>query len=932
MSAATVNRPRRHATAALAGGVSLFLRRLRLEPASALTTFLLVAGAAFLFAALPRLFDSFADDGLRYAVEHAPPPARQVQVADTGRAAPAKVAGRVAGTERALPPSLRAVVHREGYVVRSPLYLLERDVRPIRQGLFRYLTLRLQPGARAHVRLVAGRYPAATARTVDAPVAQPVLLNRLFPPESAEVSGFPKSRRVTLLEVALSTQTARALRLHVGDRAVFSPDLTDLAVQLAPIRDQLPLALEVTGLFVVDRPDEPFWFGDEGLATPAVRLSQSGDLQEVFAQALVPEDAYPRMLSATRPLRLTYGSNYVVDPDRLDARRTETLVADLAQLESQYSGATPLDRQVTAGLSPVLERDRKQRSQAETLLGVAAIGLFACAVACLGLLAALSHERRRTETGLSRTRGASPHQLLAAQAAEGLLIAAPAGFAGWAAATLAVDGRGSPLSASLVLAIVVATALLPVAAISGVARRPLGAPEREDVVALGPSPRRLAVEALIVVAAGLGVYLLRRRGLGGGGRGFDPYLAAVPVLLGLACGVVALRLYPLPLAAIARLARRGRGLPLHLGLSRAARRPDATSLPLLVLVLALAIATFAAAMSSTLRSGQERSSWRAIGADLRVDAPDGALPSQLVTRLARLGDVAPAHVDEAGTGQQGGVLLALDPAAYERVVSGTPAAVRIPKALDRLPPIPQLVPALVSADNPGGGTFETAAGGEVTLLATATRDEFPGVPRATPFAVVSLPAVEKAGGIAPTNRIYVRGADADEVRRIVHAVAPAAEVHSRAAIVDALGVSPLASGVRRGFLAAVVLAGVFAAVALALMALIAARSRARDLALVRTMGGSQREGILLAAVELAPFAATALALGIGLGVAIPYLVAPSLDLAFYTGSRSNPISIPWLPPTAFALGVLALAVVAVLVAGARMRSARLDRVLRIGER
>src|SRR5581483_8516858 len=319
-----------------------------------------------------------------------------------------------------------------------------------------------------------------------------------------------------------------------------------------------------------------------------------------------------------------------------------------AQLESQYSGATPLDRQVTAGLSPVLERDRKQRSQAETLLGVAAIGLFACAVAFLGLLAALSHERRRTETGLSRTRGASPHQLLAARAA----------------AALAVDGRGSPLSASLVLAIVVATALLRVAAISGVARRPLGAPEREDVVALGPSPRRLAVEALIVVAAGLGVYLLRRRGLGGGGRGFDPYLAAVPVLLGLACGVVALRLYPLPLAAIARLARRGRGLPLHLGLSRAARRPDATSLPLLVLVLALAIATFAAAMSSTLRSGQERSSWRAIGADLRVDAPDGALPSQLVTRLARLGDVAPAHVDEAGTGQQGGVLLALDPAAY----------------------------------------------------------------------------------------------------------------------------------------------------------------------------------------------------------------------------------------------------------------------------
>jgi putative ABC transport system permease protein len=161
-----------------------------------------------------------------------------------------------------------------------------------------------------------------------------------------------------------------------------------------------------------------------------------------------------------------------------------------------------------------------------------------------------------------------------------------------------------------------------------------------------------------------------------------------------------------------------------------------------------------------------------------------------------------------------------------------------------------------------------------------------------------------------------------------------ATIHSRAAVVHALGAPPLASSVKRGFRATIVLAAVFAAVALALMALIAARSRARDLALVRTMGGSQREGILLAAVELAPFVITALVLGIGLGIAIPYLVEPGLDLAFYTGSGSgsNPIALPWLAPVLFAVGVAALAVVFVIVAGVRMRRARLDQVLRIGER
>ena len=73
MSTFTVTRHRRHATAALAGGLTLFLRRLRLEPASALTMFVLVAGTCFLFAALPRLFNAFADDGLRFAVTHATP-------------------------------------------------------------------------------------------------------------------------------------------------------------------------------------------------------------------------------------------------------------------------------------------------------------------------------------------------------------------------------------------------------------------------------------------------------------------------------------------------------------------------------------------------------------------------------------------------------------------------------------------------------------------------------------------------------------------------------------------------------------------------------------------------------------------------------------------------------------------------------------------
>jgi hypothetical protein len=98
------------------------------------------------------------------------------------------------------------------------------------------------------------------------------------------------------------------------------------------------------------------------------------------------------------------------------------------------------------------------------------------------------------------------------------------------------------------------------------------------------------------------------------------------------------------------------------------------------------------------------------------------------------------------------------------------------------------------------------------------------------------------------------------------------------------------------------------------------------------MGGSERDALVLAAVELVPFVAVALALGIGLGIAILHLIAPGLDLVFFTGNVSSAISISWLAPVAFAVGLLVLVGGAVVLVGIRARRADLDRVLRIGER
>jgi putative ABC transport system permease protein len=118
------------------------------------------------------------------------------------------------------------------------------------------------------------------------------------------------------------------------------------------------------------------------------------------------------------------------------------------------------------------------------------------------------------------------------------------------------------------------------------------------------SPRRLAVEALIVLLSALGVYLLRRRGLTEEGGGFDPYLAAVPLLLGLAAGILAVRLYPLPVRLLAAATGRRRDLVPALAFRRVARQPGVTAAPLLVLLLGVSVSVFAAAMGATLAEAQ----------------------------------------------------------------------------------------------------------------------------------------------------------------------------------------------------------------------------------------------------------------------------------------------------------------------------------------
>jgi len=166
----------------------------------------------------------------------------------------------------------------------------------------------------------------------------------------------------------------------------------------------------------------------------------------------------------------------------------------------------------------------------------------------------------------------------------------------------------------------------------------------------------------------------------------------------------------------------------------------------------------------------------------------------------------------------------------------------------------------------------------------------------------------------------------------VQELAPDAKVTTRAAVAHSLRASPLVDGVLRGFDWAVVVAAIYAAVAVVLLVLIAARSRARDLALVRTMGGGGRDVLVVSLIELGPIVVLGVVLGLLLGIAVPYLIEPGLDLAFFTGTRSTFVSIPGRELLEIAVALLVLLLAAALLVGLRTRRADLGRVLRVGER
>jgi putative ABC transport system permease protein len=902
------------------------LRRLRDERAPAIGLALLILATALVFALGPRILGRVADEALRGAVEDAPAAQANLQLIQArriGQDARGPLEGaRIVGEEleAQLPAGIRGLVDERSFLAETPRYRIEEPT-PTES----YAILRFQPGLTDRLALTSGRWPAGTTATM--------------PDFEAEPGATP--RDLPVLEIAVSDATAEAYRIAVGDTLRLSLDMSDpLTVRRAGNR----IAAAVVGTYRVPDPGSSFWLGEPVLERPVIRAISS-EIQFLDATVVASPDAYDAYMAATaatpagalEPADLRYTWRFYVDPGRLEGEEAAALVADLRRLEAVFptsaAAAGPGGTILRSGLLRIVAAEQAAWRSAEAILAVAIVGPAAVTLGALGLVAVLVAQRRRAAVALWRSRGASLAQVAGSAIAEGILVALPAVVAATWLATLAEpDGELGPTALAAAAVAAVATALVTWAVV-GAARASDRAArtDRDGGVARRTNPRRTVLELLVVGLALGGALLLRDRGVRAVGDGgpigpADPFVAAVPLLLGLAAALIAIRLYPVVTRLAAAVAATGRDLVAVHALRQASRGVGGGAI-LLVLLVTAAVAAFGSTTLVHLDRAMDAVAWQETGASFRVVRDPGPLPSGFDSAaIEGVEATAEGHRARVSLGYRvvAAELLALDTAAYARVTAGTPVEPAFP--LDLASPgaeVPAIIGTLAATSGDElalGDTFEVTVGGErVTFRVAEIRPSFPTLPLDEAFIVVDLARLASAVGpdaadaLRPTDAFLRAPTDAADGIEAALAVDPGLVLAGRDARAGELRASPIVSSVVAGVTAAAIVAATYAILAIGAALALVGAARAPEVAMLRTLGLAGRQVSRLVAVEYGPLVLVALGVGALLGLVTFVILLPGLGFASVVGS---PVDVPLaLVPGQLVVLAIALAVILVLAIG-----------------
>jgi len=734
------------------------------------------------------------------------------------------------------------------------------------------------------------------------------------------------------IPVTVSPATAARFGVHPGSRLVMG------AVRLL-----------VTGILNIQRPASAFWQADPTALAPSEQTEQYPYKGEHFwlGEFVVDPGALGAMqLLPSATLQLQW--QFPLTLDGVNADQLTTLIARLSAASSalpQMSGtmafaasdisiATPL-------LQPLQEFLGVQTSVLEVLL-LLFVSLALTAGAVIVLAGRMIVDRRTTELVMLRARGASSHQVAALLGRSSALIAVPAAAAGTGIAiAVAPDARAASDAATLGWVLAGLTLLLAVACAPAIGtwrhRRPAPAVNPARVTSADTARqrwvtarglRRLVAELTACGAAVAGLVLLHGQGVPSAGN-TNWFLTVAPALAAIPAVIIVLRLYPLVIRLVLRLAGRRAGATGYIALASSARTSLATTAPAFALVLALTVTAFAGMVTDAINGGQVLSSWQATGADAVVNSAQLQVPISRATMRAFAAVPGVVHaaavwntIWTSPNGQQLSVTAA-DPAQYAALTGATPFPGLPAGELTRSPaPVTAqtVIDVLASpqaAVTLGAGTNTLTSSldmGPITVHVAGTLGGTPAQVTSPMFLVMPLQALPGSFGQPTFNVALLTGAGIDRARlnATVAKLLPAATVDYRADTLASLRSSPLQHGAEQMMLLTVVATACFGLLNLVLGLALGAADRDLTSARLAVMGHERAGRLALAETLPAVFAAAAG--GLACALALPPLISNALDLSVFTNSSASVAMRPGLVTLGVpAAAMLLLAIVALAV-------------------
>jgi predicted lysophospholipase L1 biosynthesis ABC-type transport system permease subunit len=210
----------------------------------------------------------------------------------------------------------------------------------------------------------------------------------------------------------------------------------------------------------------------------------------------------------------------------------------------------------------------------------------------------------------------------------------------------------------------------------------------------------------------------------------------------------------------------------------------------------------------------------------------------------------------------------------------------------------------------------------VDVVVVEIRDAFPSLARGDRFLVVSRDALAalQPALVATTMEWYLRAPDvaAADIRAAALDQVRDSRLVGRAETEAAIAGSPVVSVVTVGLAVTSLVAGIYAALAVAAALALTGAARAIEVARLRALGLSRREALMLDVLEHTPTVVVAFVVGIALGISTFLLLRPGLGMDAIVGWPSS-VGLTVEPVALLAiLGAVLLIVAAGILLAARI--------------